>query len=259
MKKILAVICFGFLSLNFANAEILTFGVSGNIGMLEADGKESIKGTSQRDTTGSQGTLTKQAGTSATTSTKGSEDIYIGYVALFGEIHLFDSGLRLGMSYVPYALESETTDNTRNNNCSHDYSDGTLEGNNTCSPTKQQVQIDVEDLISTYIAYHHVLDDGLFINSVFVKGGIIEADVITKEKLSEGSKYPNAELSGQFFGIGAEKNMDNGLFVRLEAGITEYDSIKLTNGSTDAHENNNTIDITGLEGATATFSIGKSF
>ena len=53
--------------------------------------------------------------------------------------------------------------------------------------------------------------------------------------------------------------MDNGLFVRLEAGITEYDSIKLTNGSTDAHENNNTIDITGLEGATATFSIGKSF
>jgi len=259
MKKILAVICFSFLSLNFANAEILSVGISGNIGLLEADGKETITGTSQRDITyGNNNTRLRADGVSSTSTTKGAEDVFIGYVSLFGEAHIFNSGVRVGVSYVPYALESETTDNTRNDNCSRDYSDGKT-GNNTCTPTKQQVQIDVEDLISTYIAYHHVLDDGLFINSVFVKGGIIEADVITKEKLSEGSKYPNAELSGQFFGIGAEKNMDNGLFVRLEAGITEYDSIKLTNGSTDAHENNNTIDITGLEGATATFSIGKSF
>ena len=41
MKKILAVVCFSFLSLNFANAEILSLGVSGNVGMLEASGKES--------------------------------------------------------------------------------------------------------------------------------------------------------------------------------------------------------------------------
>ena len=149
-------------------------------------------------------------------------------------------------------------------NCSYDYSDGAdgtdnTAGTNTCVATKQTVQIDVEDLISTYIAYHHTLDDGLFINSVFVKGGIIEADVITKEKLASGASYGNAELSGQFFGVGAEKNMDNGLFVRLEAGITEYDSIKLKSSNADVDENNNVIDITGLEGATATFAIGKSF
>jgi len=262
MKKILAVICFGFLSLNFANAERVTLGISGNIGMLEADGKETITGTSERTNTWSEGVKTENAGTETTTSTRGSEDVYIGYLALFGEVHLFDTGLRLGMSYVPYALESETTANTRVDQCGHSGNGTGADAGSArtiCSATTQTVQIDVEDLVSTYIAYHHTLDDGLFINSVFVKGGIIEADVITKEKLSSGASYGNAELSGQFFGVGAEKNMDNGLFVRLEAGITEYDSIKLKSSNADVDENNNVIDITGLEGATATFAIGKSF
>ena len=56
-----------------------------------------------------------------------------------------------------------------------------------------------------------------------------------------------------------KKNLDDGLFVRVEAGLTEYDSITLTNQVTDTDENNNTIAITGLDGATATIAIGKSF
>ena len=257
MKKILAVICFGFLSFNAANSETLTFGVSGSAGMLEADGKETITGTSQRDTTGSEGTLTKGSGTSATASTRGSDEVFVGYVSVFGEIHMFDTGLRLGLSYVPYALESETTDNTRHDNCSRDYSDGKT-GNNTCTATTQTVQVDVEDLTMIYAAYHADLDLG-FIDSAFVKAGIIEADVITKELLASGSKYPNAELSGQFLGLGVEKNLEDGMFVRVEAGLTEFDSITLTNSVTDTHENNNTIAITGLDGATATISVGKTF
>jgi hypothetical protein len=263
MKKILAVICFSFLSFNIANAEILSLGVSGNIGMLEADGKETITGTSQRDTTGSEGTLTMQDGTSTTTSTRGSEDVYIPYVALFGELHLFDTGLRLGLSYVPYALESETTDNSRHDECSEDYSNGKDEsdntaGTNTCTLTTQTVQIDVEDLTMIYAAYHADLDLG-FIDSAFIKAGIIEADVITKEKLASGSSYPNASLEGQFLGLGVEKNLDDGMFVRVEAGLTEYDSITLTNQVTDTHQNNNTIAISGLDGAQATIAIGKTF
>ena len=53
--------------------------------------------------------------------------------------------------------------------------------------------------------------------------------------------------------------MENGLFVRVEANMTEFDSIKLKNLETDVDANKNTIDITGLDGATATLSIGKSF
>tara|TARA_B100000787_G_scaffold93253_1_gene68813 strand:+ start:276 stop:1070 length:795 start_codon:yes stop_codon:yes gene_type:complete len=264
MKKILAVICFSFLSLNFANAEILSVGISGNIGLLEADGKETITGTSQRDITyGNNNTRLRADGVSSTSTTKGAEDVFIGYVSLFGEAHIFNSGVRVGVSYVPYALESETTDNTRNDNCSRDYSDGKT-GNNTCTPTKQQVQIDVEDLVTMYVAYHHDVDAfplGL-IDSVFVKGGIIEADVITKEKLASGAEYGNATLSGQFVGLGVEKNMDNGLFVRFEGNVTAYQDIQLKNQKSESNAtdgNKNTIDITGLDGATATLSIGKSF
>jgi hypothetical protein len=259
MKKILAVICFSFLSLNFANAEILSLGVSGNVGLLEASGKETITGTSQRNITyGNNNTALRADGVSSTSSTTGAEDAYIGYISLFGEAHLFDTGLRLGVSYVPYALESETTENTRNDNCSRDNTDGKT-GSNVCTPTSQTVQIDVEDLITMYVAYHHEVDLGL-VDSVFVKGGVIEADVMTKEKLASGSQYGNTTLSGQFLGLGVEKNMDNGLFVRVEGNVTQYQDIKLTNGfdgTTD--ENKNTIDITNMDGATATLSIGKSF
>ena len=257
MKKILAVICFSFLSLNFANAEILSLGVSGNVGLLEADGKETITGTSERAVTyGNNNTRLRADGVSSTKTTKGAEDIAIGYVSLFGEAHLMDTGLRLGVSYIPYALESETTDNTRRDNCINNNGNGT-----DCSgtATTQTVQVDVEDLITMYVAYHHEVDLGL-VDSVFIKGGVIEADVITKEKLTSGTSYGNATLEGSFIGLGVEKNMDNGLFVRVEGNVTAYQDIKLQGTNTDAEDANaNTIDITGMDGATATLSIGKSF
>ena len=256
MKKILAVICFSFLSLNFANAEIVSVGISGNVGLLEADGQETLTGTSQRDITyGNNNTRLRADGVSSTKTTKGAEDIAIGYVSVFGEVHLLETGIRVGGSYVPYALESETTDNTRNDNCQNN--DNTNHA--ACTATAHTVQIDVEDMITMYLAYHHDLDLGL-VDSVFVKGGIIEADIITKESLASGTSYGNAELSGQFIGLGIEKNMDNGLFVRVEGNMTQYQDIKLQGTNEDAEDaNTNTIDITNLDGATATLSIGKSF
>tara|TARA_B100000787_G_scaffold155846_1_gene131600 strand:+ start:320 stop:1093 length:774 start_codon:yes stop_codon:yes gene_type:complete len=257
MKKILAVICFGFLSLNTANAEILSVGISGNLGLLEADGKETITGTSTRAITyGNNNQRLRADGVSSTSSSKGTEELIVGYVSLFGEAHIFNSGLRVGVSYVPYALESETTANDRNDNCQNN--NNTNVTTTACVVTKQTVQVDVEDMVSMYVAYHHELDLGL-ISSVFVKGGIIEADVITKEVLSSGSQYGNASLSGKFFGLGVEKNMDNGLFVRVEGNMTDYQNIKLANQLKGTDENKNTIEITGLDGATATLSIGKSF
>ena len=262
MKKILAVICFSFLSLSFANAGILTLGISGNAGLLSVDGKETISGSTNAGTTWNETAAASRAATATakTTDTK-SDDLAIGYVSLFGELGLFDTGLRVGMSYVPYALESETTENNRNDNCSNDESH--LDANdvsdadvNVCSQTTNKVGVDLEDLMTMYVAYHHDLDLP-FISSVFVKAGLIEADVITRETLTSGSQYGNTSLSGDFFGLGVEKNLEEqGLFVRLEGAITQYDTIKLTNTNS---ENTNTIDITGMDGATATISIGKTF
>ena len=256
MKKILAVICFSFLSLNFANAEILSLGISGNVGLLEADGKETITGTSEGAVTyGNNNTRLRADGVSSTKTTKGAEDIAIGYITLFGEAHLLDTGLRVGVSYVPYALESETTENTRNDNCQNN--DNT--SHRACTTSAQTVQVDIEDMITMYVAYHREVDFGV-VDSVFVKGGVIEADVMTKEKLASGSQYGNTTLSGQFVGLGVEKNMDNGLFVRVEGNVTQYQNIKLIGTNSDTEDANaNTIDITNMDGATATLSIGKSF
>ena len=262
MKKILAVICFSFLSLSFANAGILTLGISGNAGLLSVDGKETVEGSTggvvEWGATAAQA-KTAATATAATTQSK-SDDLAIGYLTLFGELGLFDTGLRVGLSYVPYALESETTENNRNDNCSNNESH--LDANsisdadvNVCTQTTNKVSVDLEDLVTMYVAYHHELDMP-FVSSVFIKAGIIEADVITRDALSSGSQYPNTALSGDFFGLGFEKNLDTGMFVRFEGAITEFDSIKLVNSNS---ENSNTINITGMDGASATVSIGKTF
>ena len=165
------------------------------------------------------------------------------------------------MSYVPYAIESETTENKRNDNCSNDESHtestaGSSNDLNVCAETVNKVGVDLEDLMTMYVAYHHELDMP-FISSVFIKAGIIEADVITRDDLSSGSQYANTSLAGEFFGLGVEKNLEEqGMFVRLEGSITAFDSIQLTNTNS---ENTNTIDITGLDGAMATISVGKTF
>ena len=255
MKKFLAVICFGFLSLSFANAGILTLGVSGNAGLLDVTGKETISGTTGAGYDWNEGKNARAATATAATSTKESDEVGIAYASLFAELGLFDTGLRVGMSYVPYALESETTENVRVDNC--EQAEPALGVTPTaCSATSNKVSVDLEDLMHMYVSYHHNLDLP-FLSSVFVKAGIIEADVITRDILSSGSQYGNTSLSGDFYGVGFEKNLEEqGIFVRLEGAVTTFDTIQLKNSNS---ENTNTIDITGMDGATATFSIGKTF
>jgi hypothetical protein len=254
MKKILAVICFSFMSISFANAGILTLGVSGNAGLLDVTGKESRSGSTNAGYTWNATAAAARAATDTAqvTDTK-SDEVGIAYASVFGELGLFDSGLRLGLNYVPYALESETTENVRNDLCSG----GEVVASATCTESTNKVSVDLEDLMQLYVSYHHDLDLP-FVSSVFIKAGIIEADVITRDNLASGSQYPNTSLAGDFYGVGFEKNLEEqGMFVRLEGAVTTFDSIKLT--ATNSGTNTNTIDITDMDGATATISIGKTF
>ena len=258
MKKILAVICFSFMSLSFANAGILTLGISGSAGLLDVTGKETITGVTGGDVIWGDTAAAARTDATATaaTSTQESDEVGIGFVSMFGELGLFETGLRVGLSYVPYALESETTENVRNDNCGLRNPAAGVDHSALCTQTTNKVSVDLEDLMHMYVSYHHELDMP-FISSVFIKAGIIEADVITRDVLSSGSLYGNTSLAGEFFGLGVEKNLEEqGMFVRLEGAVTQFDTIKLTNSNS---ENTNTIDITGMDGATATISIGKTF
>ena len=178
----------------------------------------------------------------------------MAYVSGFAELHLpMDLGpgnLRVGLSYVPYALESETSTSFRAEGEIGDVKSGEGAGSQYTPKAAftQKVQVDIEDLMTYYLSYH--------VNNFYVKAGVIEADLITNETLESGSVYGDASLEGTFYGIGFDKNLSDGIFVRGELGQTDFDSIKLTSTGS---ENTNVIDITGLSGTNLAISIGRSF
>jgi hypothetical protein len=174
----------------------------------------------------------------------------MAYVSGFAELHLpMDIGpgnLRVGLSFVPYALESETNTSFR---AEGEYGNAMMGGDGTPKAAfTQKVQVDIEDLMTYYVSYH--------VNMFYIKAGLIEADLITNEKLDSGSAYGDASLEGTFYGVGFDKNLSDGIFVRGELGQTDFDSIKLTSTGSD---NTNVIDITGLSGTNLAISIGRSF
>ena len=80
-------------------------------------------------------------------------------------------------------------------------------------------------------------------------------DVITNESLATGSSYDNTDMDGTVFGLGYDRELDNGIFFRVEGAYMEFDDKSLT--STTNSEN--TITLKDLQGASASISIGKAF
>jgi hypothetical protein len=177
-----------------------------------------------------------------TAETKSEDDVLVGYLAGFAEIHLHEN-IRIGASYVPYVIESETTENKR---------EAVGKGDETGGIGTQKVQVDIENFLSAYLSFHYPVMG----QSVFARVGVLQADLVTNENLSTGSKYPDADLEGITAGIGVERDTANGLFIRAEVNVTEYDDIKLTSTGSD---NTNVIDVTGLSGIGGQISVGKTF
>ena len=43
--------------------------------------------------------------------------------------------------------------------------------------------------------------------------GVSTVDILTEETLGTGGRYPNSDTTGVHFGLGFEKDMDNGMFI----------------------------------------------
>ena len=250
MKKLLFGIFISLLSFTAANSEI-SVGVSGTLGMLDAEGKETISGSTNAgiDKDADDDDVARAATATAATSQSDTEDLVIGYASIWVEGHL-GSNFRAGINYVPYALESETTENTRVDNCNH--AEGQLNepvaDQSACATTTNKVAVDLVNLAQLYLSYHT--------DSFFVKAGVMTADIETNENLATGSQYDDASLEGTFVGAGIERDFGNEMFIRSEVNFTKFDDIKLTGKGTD---NTTTIDITDLGGINATVSLGKTF
>ena len=79
------------------------------------------------------------------------------------------------------------------------------------------VALTIDDLITYYIAPTLVLSDT---SSLFIKVGLSEADIGVK-----GNITTPGNLSGTTWGIGTRTVLESGIFIRSEAGYTEYNGI----------------------------------
>ena len=201
----------------YSNAIGFKMGVSATGAFFSADGKEVADSDTQTD----------------------SGDLYIGYASIFGELGL--GIFSVGVSYVPYAMESETTDNARQDDCG-------MTSSGTCTTSTNTVQVDIVDLTTIYGKVN--VGDNLY-----GKVGVARADVETNEKLGN-STYGNTDLTGAFVGAGFEKDLDqgDGMFIRGEASYSVFDDVSLTASNTE-----NIVTVTDLSGASLSISIGKSF
>ena len=197
MKKIainfLVVLFISALSFTKAFAADYTFGVSGAMVNLQADGSETE--------TGSQTAETTKASVSNTFAT-GS----IFAEAKFGR-------LAFGVDYIPMDADVSDATHTRTDTETSVTGD---EDEVTTSRT-QTAAAEVSDHITLYANYY--LNDAIYFHL-----GYASVDVNTNESLDTGSKYGNVNIDGIQYGLGIQMT-DN---FRLEASYTDYDDVSIT-------------------------------
>ena len=146
----------------------------------------------------------------------------------------FSNGVALGIDYIPgdadiSGVQTRTDD------------DAETSGDNSASAH-----------VSDHITFYAMapLGDSPF----FIRGGITSLTVNTTENLATGSTYGNKDINGVTAGVGAHLERDSGLFVRVEANVSEYEDMTFTSTATLA----NTVEA-DINTAEMRLSVGKSF
>ena len=227
MKKTLIALFIAMFSFGSASADAgVSIGVSANMGLFAATATEFDEGT-HGTTTGPDESNTE------------SEYLGLGYVSIFVEK---DLGVAfIGVDYVPQSLETETKDSQRND-CT---------GTETCAGSDfttvtNTIKVEFNDLVTAYA--------GLKIGNAYVKAGVVQVDLDTKENLGTGSSYGNTSMDGVMLGVGGQTTLDNGMFIRAEANFMEFDPVSLTSDTTV-----NKITLDELNGVSGKVSIGTTF
>jgi len=148
-----------------------------------------------------------------------------------------DNGFGLGIEHVPGSADIGTG--------SRSDDDEETTGDNKASA-------EIDGLTSLYAIK-------TFDNGFFLKAGMTQTDVITKETLSTGSTYGNKSVDGKLIGIGMHKVGDTGVFFRASAEYTAYDSITLTSGVADAVTGTTNKVDADVDTMAFKISIGKAF
>ena len=146
--------------------------------------------------------------------------------------------ISIGADYVTESLSSETSETVVYDKTTSD----------TATAKTNKVQVDFDNLTTYYVMVN--LTEGLY-----VRGGYLSVDVVTNESLGTGSTYGDTTMDGTVLGVGYNRTLDSGIFFRVEGNYMDLGSKSLT----ATNNSENTISLNDLIGASAKFSIGKSF
>ena len=226
MKKILiSLISVFFLIANNANSADFGFNIGGSI----TAGVFSVDGASEKNA---------DATINASSEKEDAEGLY-ALGSIFTELTVNDK-FAIGVDYVPHAIESNQITNEKE----------VLAGSGKTVGTNVTNVAEVHfEEITTFYASYYVTEN------IYAKAGYIQADVLTKEVLGTGGAYPNTDIDGLVLGLGYEKDLASGLFVRLEASYTDLDGVTVKN----KNDSTKSITVDGITGYGAKLSIGKSF
>ena len=103
--------------------------------------------------------------------------------------------------------------------------------------------------------------DGIwvFISKIYAKVGYVSVTVETQESLGTGSTYGNVDLDGFVYGLGIKGDWDSGAFAKLEAVMTDYDSLNVTSGVARAGVSTNNKITADLDTTAINLSMGYKF
>ena len=223
MKKTLIGLVISMFWFASASADVgARLGVTGNAGLFAA--------TATELDTGTHGTTTD-----FDESQTQSEYLGLVYGSVFAEVGF--GPVFVGVDYMPGSIDTEEA--------------STTVGDKTTSATSTQVtnkvSVEFENLTNFYAGVR-ILD------TFFVKAGALSVDLNTKESLGTGSSYGNTTVDGTMMAVGMDKELDNGMFFRVEGQYSEFDSASLTSSS-----GSQKITMESLDGVVGKLSFGKAF
>ena len=153
-----------------------------------------------------------------------------------------DNGFGLGIEHVPGSADI----NSKTRSSALDHAGA---GNDTGT---NKAAAEIDGLTSIYLIK-------TFESGFFVKAGQTSTTVNTKEVLSSGSVYKNADVDGLVLGLGMNRTTDSGFFYRVSGEYTDYDSISLTSQTADAVTSTTNKISADVDTVAFKLSIGKAF
>jgi len=192
MKKILTIL---FLTL-FTGASYaeMSFGISGALTRIEADGSEVEGGETNKKSV--------------------SNDVIIP--SLFVEMGVTDR-ITIGLDYIP--IDADVSDKTH----SRSDTETSVTGTKTTTSTSRTQTADAE------LADHITLYADINLNDdVYLKVGAVQVDLNTQESLETGSVYGNETIDGKLIGFGFRRDTSVGKYMKIEFIYTDYDDVSLT-------------------------------